>query len=729
MSKLIIVSNRLPMTISKEGDTIQTKQSVGGLATGLSSFYEDRNSEWIGWPGGSSEEYSDADKSEICRQLETKRCHPIFLSEMDLSEYYMGFSNQTLWPLFHYFPTYAQYEDRHWEAYMRVNQLFCDAVLDRAGPEDKIWIHDYQLLLLPGLLRKHLPNAQIGFFLHIPFPSSEIIRLLPWREELLTHMLGADLIGFHTFDYVRHFLASVNGLLGYSPIAIGRSVIPVDNRLVRPDAFPMGIDVQHFEDLAASSETQEEVRKIREKVGDRKIILSVDRLDYSKGMLHRLRAFETFLERHPDQRGKVTLILKAIASRSGIQRYDELKQMLDEAVGRVNGRFGTLDWVPVWYLFRFLPEETLSALYQLSDVALLTPLRDGMNLIAKEYLASKQQEDGVLILSELAGAARELQESIVVNPNNGPQIAEAIQSALTMDSEEIQHRCKAMRARLRDHDVSQWAEDFMQELEQTKAMQRALTTTRLRGQAREQILSDYQSSHSRLLLFDFDGTLVELADTPDKASPTAEVLQLLQKLSQDPANVVAVLSGRSRETMEKWFGDLPLRLGAEHGVWIQVEGRWERVHTVTNSWKAEIRSILNVYTRRTPGSRVEEKDYSLVWDYHNLDGAFGEIRSAELLSDLHPVLHTQHLDVLRGDGFLEIKSAGVAESEAVSEWIRDGQYDFVFSAGDDMSDEGVFSILPDNAYSVRIGSVPSSARFSLRFPHELLALLQEMTAE
>jgi trehalose 6-phosphate synthase/phosphatase len=728
MRKLIIVSNRLPVTISTRNGGIDVTSSVGGLATGLASFYRERNSEWIGWPGGSIESFTPDQRREIAERLMDQNCQPVFLSEGEIDGYYKGFSNQTLWPLFHYFPSYARYEESDWTDYVTVNQRFADMVVDRSSAEDTIWVHDYQLLLLPRMLRDRLPQARIGFFLHIPFPSSEILKLIPQRNELLEGMMGADLVGFHTFDYVRHFLASIGGILGRFPVPMGKMLIPCEDRLVRADAFPMGIDFSRFSGESVERSPSEELASINEDE-DRKLILSIDRLDYSKGMLHRLGAFERFLEEHPERHGKVTLILKAIASRSGIAQYDRLRRSLDEAVGHINGRFGTLSWVPVRYLFRFLPEETLIDLYRRADVALLTPLRDGMNLIAKEYLAAKIDEDGVLILSELAGAAHELREALIVNPNNHRQIAEAIETALAMPPEERQQRCHAMRQRIQQHDTVCWAKDFLSELDAVHLLRRHLHTTRIRGETRTRLVNQYRSSSSRLLLLDYDGTLTERTPDPAASRPSGQLLRLLGSLCADPRNSVVVLSGRGREVMDSWFGSLPLRLSAEHGVWMRTpEGTWTMPRTPTREWKKELQSVLEIYTRRTPGSRVEAKEYSLVWDYSRTIRAFGTSRMAELLADISPILQTYMLDVLQGEGFVEIRSAGVSQADLAKQWLMEEPYSFVFCAGDDASDEDVFAILPSHAFGVRIGTSPSRARYSMLNSAELRKLLQELVS-
>jgi trehalose 6-phosphate synthase/phosphatase len=729
MSRLLIISNRLPVSIARSEGELVISPSVGGLATGLASFYRTRECLWIGWPGLSAEDCSLDEQANIRKRLGELQCAPVFLSRKDFTEYYNGFCNQTIWPLFHYFPQYARYRDRDWEAYCRVNRAFADAVLDLARADDVIWVHDYQLMLLPGMLRNELPGAEIGFFLHIPFPSSEILRLLPWREELLRELLGADLIGFHTYDYTRHFLTSVRRVLGISSIAVGRSVLPVGRRVVHADAFPMGIEYERFAGGAGGEDSREEIAKIREAIGERKVILSIDRLDYSKGMLQRLDAFEHLLETHPEYHGKVTLVMKAIESRPGIEQYDELKRRLDEGVGKVNGRFGTLDWVPVLYLFRYIPEETLIALYRLSDVALLTPLRDGMNLIAKEYLAAKTDGDGVLILSEMAGAEQELREALIVNPNDRRQIVESLVRALEMPTDERRKRNLPMQNRMRRSNVIRWAEEFTGALSRIKKLQRQLETKRIAQSVRRQLIADYRAAAHRLLLLDCDGTLVPIVDDPEAAQPTVGVVDHLRVLSTDAKTSVAILSGRPRETLEAWFGDLDVRLVAEHGIWLrEVAAGWRMIQPATAEWKDDVRPLLEWYVDRTPGSRLEEKEFSLFWDYRGAEELYAQVRSGELKEDLGPLMQSHSLRVLEGIRFLEVQSAGITEGAAALLLLAERDWDFVLAAGDDVSDEETFQVLPDHGYALRIGQIPSRARYSVDSPEEFCRLLADLAA-
>ncbi|MCL6560791.1 MAG: trehalose-6-phosphate synthase, partial [Firmicutes bacterium] len=349
MSRLLIVSNRLPVTVVKKKNGYHFSASIGGLATGLKSFYNRQKSIWVGWPG---ELHADEDREWVKeRLLEGYNCLPVFVPEEEFERYYGGFSNRTIWPLFHYFPIYTSYDESYYEAYRRVNQVFCDELLRIARPDDVIWIHDYHLMLLPGLLRERLPDAAIGFFLHIPFPSFELFRLLPWRCELLSGLLGADLIGFHTYDYVRHFLSSVLHLLGYDH-RMGE--VFAKNRLVKVDTFPMGIDYDRYANAVTDPKVVGEVESLRQRLQNRKIILSIDRLDYTKGIPKRLEAFELFLKKYPQWHEKVTLILVTAPSRASLDQYRLLKKEVDELVGHINGNYGTVGWAPIQYLSRTL---------------------------------------------------------------------------------------------------------------------------------------------------------------------------------------------------------------------------------------------------------------------------------------------------------------------------------------------------------------------------------------
>lgn len=721
MSKLLIVSNRLPVSIRREKGRLRFQPSVGGLATGLASFYKERQGLWIGWPGVPEEEVPR--KQEIQEKLAKALCHPVFLSQSDVKDYYRGFCNRTIWPLFHYFTQYPVYDQGLWEAYRRVNEAFCRVVIEAAEPGDTIWVHDYHLMLLPQLIREELPEATIGFFLHIPFPSSEVFRLLPWRKEVVEGILGADLVGFHTYDYVRHFLTSVRYLLGYEN-TLGQLNTP--NRVVKVDAFPMGIDYERFALAREDPKVQQEISEIRRQVGGLMVILSIDRLDYTKGIPERLEAFDIFLDEHPEYREKIVLILVAVPSRTGVEHYRQLARRLNGLVGKINGRHGTIGWVPVWYMFRSLPFRTLVALYNVADVALITPLRDGMNLIAKEFVASSER--GVLILSEMAGAAKELGEAITVNPNDRKEIAQALERALDSGekaTEQAFHN-QRMRERLRRYDVRKWADDFLQGLSRVKATQSALAALEITPETCRELIQSYHERKKRLFLLDYDGTLVPLAQKPEEAVPDEALVELLTALEED-GNEVVIVSGRTKEQLESWFGRLDLGLVAEHGVWVRERGRkWETIEPLEGHWKAEVRPLLEFYVDRTPGSALEEKDFSLAWHYRRVDPELAVVRARELADTLQGLTANFNLGVLWGDKVIEIKSGAVNKGRAALRWVSKADWDFILAIGDDRTDEDMFACLPPRAYSIRVGMSPSQARFNLRSPQAVRALLGEL---
>ncbi len=726
MKRLLIVSNRLPISIARQKGEFSFQRSAGGLATGVGSFYKSYESLWIGWPGVNVRKNNRQEKDDIREALGTEQCYPVFLTPYDMKNYYDGFCNNTIWPLFHYFNHFAAYDKQQWNVYKKVNETFCRSVLEVARPDDTIWVHDYHLMLLPEMLREELPDASIGFFLHIPFPSYEIFRLLPWRKEILEGLLGADLIGFHTYDYVRHFLSSVRRILGHEH-SVGD--VTVGNRTVRVDMFPMGIDYREFADAAESPAVVEEIRSAREQYGERKIILSFDRLDYTKGIPLRLEAFDTFLEKKPDYRGNVSLILVAVPSRTSIEQYQTLKQQIDELVGRINGKYGTTEWLPVRYFYNYLPFEVLVANYKLADVALVTPLRDGMNLMAKEFLATKTEGKGVLILSEMAGAAPELGEAVIVNPNDREAVVDAIETALTMSEEEQTERNRIMQKRLRRYDITHWAGDFINRLDDARLLQEERSERLLTAEMRRKLVADYGASINRLILLDYDGTLVPFAAKPEKATPDSAAMDQLARLAAEQNNKVVIISGRDRQTLESWFGALDINFIAEHGAWIKErEHPWTMLESLSSEWKDEVFPLLELYADRTPGAFVEEKEYSVVWHYRKADPVLGSLRAKELKDDLLHLTANLNVAVMEGNRVIEVKSTMINKGRAARHWTVQKPWDFILAIGDDRTDEDLFEVLPESAYSIKVGLTASRARFNLASQRDVLPLLRECTA-
>jgi len=725
MSRLLVVSNRLPVSVVKKGKSVSFKPSAGGLATGLGALFQGAyEGKWFGWPGAPQDKLSSADKKRITVELADDNFIPVHLTQSEVDSYYSGFSNRTIWPLFHYFTQYAIYDKKQWNVYWKVNEKFCKAVLEEAKPDDIVWVHDYHLLVLPQMLREKMPGLTIGFFLHIPFPSFEVFRLLPWRGEVLEGLLGADLIGFHIYDYARHFLSSLRNRLGLEP-SFGQ--IQIGNRIVKVDAFPMGIDYEKFAAAVEKPGVKDEIVKSRKKLGDRKVILSIDRLDYTKGILNRLESYDYFLDTYPEYREKVVLVLVAVPSRTKVEHYLQLKRDLDELVGRVNGKHSTLGWMPVWYLYNYLKFEQLTALYNIADICLVTPVRDGMNLIAKEFVAAKNDTVGVLILSEMAGAAKEFSEALIVNPNNKERVAEAIVQALEMPADEQIKRNRIMQKRLKRYDVKMWADDFMKNLSRVKEYERELLSRKLNGRMKKKLVADYQNSRKRLILLDYDGTLRDFEMRPEDAIPDKEVLRLLIRLSEDDRNLILIISGRDRKTLETWFKHFNIGIIAEHGVWIKEKGgEWELIEPLANFWKDEIRPVLERYRDRTPGSIVEEKDFSLAWHFRKAEPGLAANRARELKEEILHFTANLGIGVLEGNKVIEIKNAGVNKGNAALKWITHENYDFILAAGDDRTDEDIFNILPESAWSIKVGQPPTKAKFSIDTVKEFRTVLTDM---
>ncbi len=724
MNRLLIVSNRLPLSVKKRGKSFGFTPSSGGLATGVSSLQNLYSLKWIGWPGIAVEKLKPNETKTLKKKMVESNYCPVFLSQKEIDNYYSGFSNNTLWPLFHYFNQHAVYDKKLWESYIQANEKFCAAVLKEVKPGDIVWIHDYHLLLLPEMLREKNPDLTIGFFLHIPFPSFEVFRLLPQRRELLRGILGADLIGFHTYDYMRHFLSSIRQMLGYEH-TFGNIV--VNNRTVKIDAFPMGIDFKKYSSAAEKPEVKKEIKKIQEKVENLKIILSVDRLDYSKGIIERLNSYELFLGKYPEYKGKVLMILVAVPSRTNVDKYRQLKKDLDERVGFINGKHGKIGWMPVWYLYDSLSFDALCALYWLADICLVTPIRDGMNLIAKEYIAAKNDGTGVLVLSEMAGAAKELSESLIVNPNNMDKVADLIGKALKMPDEERIKRNTVMKKRLKRYNIEKWADDFIQNLSAIKEYDRELKYRRLTPSIQDHIIDDFGESLKRLILLDYDGTLTPFDPDPVNAFPDTEVLSLMNGLVQNPKNEVIIISGRDKDTLQDWFKNIPIGLVAEHGVWIKEKtGKWELIEPLANLWKNEVLPILENIMDRTPGSFIEEKDYSLAWHYRKSDSELANIRMIKAKEALSQVTKDLGLGIFEGNKVLEVKNERVNKGLAALKWISLDKFDFIMAAGDDWTDEDIFKVLPDQAYSIKIGLAPSKAKYNVNYIKEFRSLLKKM---
>lgn len=457
--RLLIMSNRLPVTVTARLGRPVVSKSVGGLATGLRAPHERSGGLWIGWPG-STDSLSPDGARQLAAQLEAMRAVPVPISAAESATFYEAVANGVLWPIFHDQLEHLPLHVEGWDVYERVNARYADIVAEHYRPGDVVWVHDYQLLRVPALVRERIPDAKIGFFLHIPFPNPEIFFVLPRRRWLVEGMLGADVVGFHTRRFRGHFTAALRRLLG---IEMEGETVDYRGRRVRLGVFPMGIDAAAFEERATSPRVAAEAERLALGSGER-LLLGVDRLDYSKGLPRRLLAIERLLGEHPEWREKIRFVQVAVPSRGGVSAYQRVRRNVEALVGRINGAFGTPGWVPIHYVFRSVPDALLLALYRSADVLLVTPLRDGMNLVAKEFVACRTDGDGVLVLSEFAGAADELTEALIVNPYDVDGMADAVHQALTMQADERRSRMRALRRHVREHDVHRWAARFLEAL-------------------------------------------------------------------------------------------------------------------------------------------------------------------------------------------------------------------------------------------------------------------------
>jgi len=459
--KIVIVSNRVPYNITKSGGEIKYKKSVGGLVTALDPILSKNGGLWIGWDGNIGYDKDFKKKIRVGNEDHSYSLKFVSLSAKELRDYYHGFSNRSLWPLFHGFIFQSYFDLNYWKSYQSVNNKFADSIMEEISGKELVWIQDYHLTLVPRKLRKINPDLKLLFFLHIPFPNYEIFRVLPWDKKILKGLLGCDLIGFQTLRDATNFLECCKKILNIK-VNFKDKTVYLENRIIDIKNLPVSIDFKRFNDLASSKGTERYLKSIKRLGTGVKIIISVERLDYTKGIKERLLAINRFFEKYPEYRKKVVFLQISVPSRTKIKEYIALKREIDELVGQINGRFGDELWSPINYLYKALPQLKLAALYKISDICLVTPLRDGMNLIAKEYVSCKAEESGVLILSEFAGAVEEMGKySIPVNPYDIEEVADSINEALNMHGNTKKMLISNLRKIVQKNDIYAWANNFI----------------------------------------------------------------------------------------------------------------------------------------------------------------------------------------------------------------------------------------------------------------------------
>ncbi|XP_041023753.1 alpha,alpha-trehalose-phosphate synthase [UDP-forming] 1-like isoform X3 [Juglans microcarpa x Juglans regia] len=713
--RLLVVANRLPVSATRRGEGLwQLEMSVGGLVSALLGLKE-FDARWIGWAGVNVPD--DVGRRTLTNALAQKRCIPVFLDEAMVHQYYNGYCNNILWPLFHYLG--LPQEDRlattrsfqsQFDAYKKANQMFAEVVNQHYEEGDVVWCHDYHLMFLPKCLKEYNNNMKVGWFLHTPFPSSEIHRTLPSRSELLRSVLVADLVGFHTYDYARHFVSACTRILGLEGTPEG---VEDQGKLTRVAAFPIGIDSERFIRALELPQVKDHMKELKQRFAGRKVMLGVDRLDMIKGIPQKILAFEKFLEENPHWRDRVVLLQIAVPTRTDVPEYQKLTSQVHEIVGRINGRFGTLTAVPIHHLDRSLDFHALCALYAVTDVALVTSLRDGMNLVSYEFVACQASKKGVLILSEFAGAAQSLGAgAILVNPWNITEVASSISYALDMPADEREKRHQHNFKHVTTHTSQEWAATFVSNLDQLLLQLRSyrisyqkkkkkeffpfcgpllmrseLNDTIVEAQLRtrqvppllpmKDAVDCYSKSNNRLLILGFNSTLTESVDALGRNGQLKEIeLKLhpyikepLKKLCDDPKTTIVVLSGSDRTILDDNFNEYNMWLAAENGIFLRpTMGEWMTTmpENLYMDWVESVKHVFEYFTERTPRSHFELRETSLVWNYKYSDVEFGRIQARDMLQHLWtgPISNAS-VDVVQGSRSVEVRAVGVTKDEDV----------------------------------------------------------------
>lgn len=782
--RIIIVANVLPLTAVRKPDNLGwsfgwDKDSLllqlrDGLGEGIEVVYV----------GCLSVEIDPKEQDVVAATLlGSFNCVPAFCHSDLRRRYYHGFCKQQLWPLFHYMlpltPEHGGRFDRSlWQAYLSVNKIFADRVMEVISPdEDSVWIHDYHLMLLPTFLRKRVNKMKIGFFLHSPFPSSEIYRTLPVREEILRGLLNADLIGFHTFDYARHFLSCCSRMLGLE-YESKRGYIGLEyyGRTVGIKIMPVGIHMSQLEGVLRLADTEWRISELKAKYEGKIVLLGVDDMDIFKGIGLKLLAMEQLLYQHPELVGKLVMVQILNPARGRGRDVLEVQEEISVTTERINESFGTERYQPVELVHRHVPLYERVAYYTIAECCVVSAVRDGMNLIPYEYIVCRQgiteldarfgitsdnPKESMLVVSEFIGCSPSLSGAIRVNPWNIEALADAMNTAITMPDAEKQMRHEKHFRYVSTHDVAFWAQSFIGDLQRTCREHSRSRCYRLgfglgfrvvrlgsnfRKLSTEHIVWAYKKSNRRAILLDYDGTM--MPQTSINRTPKSDVLTVLNTLCNDPKNVVFIVSGRGQQTLNDWFSPCKnLGIAAEHGYFFrwQKDEEWKTcVPTMDFGWKAVVGPIMKLYTESTDGSFIEAKESSIVWHFQDADPDFGSWQAKELQDHLESVLANEPVVVKSGQQIVEVKPQGVSKGVIVEHLLttmasQGNPPDFVLCIGDDRSDEDMFEIidsamaaLPNSAkrevFACTVGQKPSKAKYYLDDTVEVVNMLHGLAS-
>lgn len=729
-TKRIFVSNRLPFNIDPK--TNQMKRGSGGLVSALLAVSLDEPFAWLGFE-------TNAKNAKILEEQASHmnpnlQCHPVLLSKETYDHYYDGFSNDLIWPLFHYEGHLATFVRRNWEAYVEANQAMADAIAKIANEGDTVWIHDFHFLMLPKFLREHGLKVKIGFFLHIPFPSPEVFRQLPVREEILQGMIQCDLIGFHEHSYLRQFIVSLKSILGIDSSLFEAEV---GDHTLHLGVYPISIDSEDYKRKATSHAVLAQTQAYRYMSRVPFQIIGVDRLDYTKGLELKLRGFQQALRKYPELVGNVSLLQVAVPTRQKVPYYMKIRKVIEQLVGSINGEFGGPDYVPVQYIFNSVDETKLIALYRRANAALVTSKRDGMNLVAMEYVIAQDIETpGSLILSEFAGAASFLSDALIINPWDVDSVADAIHRSYNMPLSERKERLSNLQEILSRYSATKWAEGFLRDLDSSRsARQRAstvfITTDRRFWPAR--VADKLRTIQKVRLVVDYDGTLVGIEKRPERAVLLPKTRGLLEALREHLE--VFILSGRSREFLDQQFPNSEFFLGAEHGAFYRAPGTaWEsRVASDIQTWYPQVEKVMQSYAERVPLSFVEKKEAALVWHFRESPKDFADFQSRKLDDELQIGMANEPVSIVMGSRILEAKSVECNKGNFLRRIMQSSNEEcFYLCLGDDRTDEDMFRVIGSEGISIKIGLEATQAQYRLPlqadvdlFLSELLKYMQE----
>ncbi len=711
MPRCLLVSNRLPVAYNTTFKKFTS--SSGGLVSAIKGLDPAKVGYDFEWMGILTDDIHQEDIEELKKTSHgSLPCHPIIIPKSSYDAYYNLYCNNVLWPLFHYERNMVRHTQEGWRAYEEVNRLVAEAILEEAKDTDTIWIHDFQLLLVPGMIKDKRPKLKVGFFLHIPFPSSEIFRELPQRKEILISLIQCDQIGFHDLSYLNHFRSSVGRIMG-----------DVNETGKSWGVYPISIDTEHFIHLSTQPETLEWIERYRKSKKNLKWILGVDRLDYIKGLVLKLQAFRAFLKRFPEEREKVQLVQIVIPSRTEVPQYKSLKKEIEQMVSSINGEFGSPAWMPVQYIYHSVSEPELSALYQLSDVLNISSRRDGMNLVSLEYVMSQNDTTpGVVLLSEFAGAHSTLSYALSINPWNIADTVIKMKEALHHPEVKRKKEMKAMKEFLTRYTSSDWAKFILEDMAMEPKKKEIIKPMPLNGHF--DWMKDIKGK--KIVFFcDLDGTLAPIAPHPKDVKISNSTIDLLQAISEQKNCEFVVVSGRDKEFLEEQFLDFDFNfpLAACHGAYCYspVDSQWHtRIPQDSTKWKDKVLEVLELYSLRTPESFIEDKGHAITWHYRNSPRDFAEFLANKLFFELEEILANQPAQVTRGKKVIEVKSIHANKGFFVQQWVQSKvhQPDFVVAVGDDTTDEDMFSALQGRKdikpICIKIGNEDTVAHYLIK---------------